>query len=226
MMSAKRFDLVIFDLDGTLVDSVPDIAWSLNATLAEAGYPSLPIETVTRFVGDGATKLLERAIAPSPTGMDLEPLLARFLAHYADHLCVGTRLYSGITDLLDALSRTGIASAVVTNKPTDLARRLLEILAVDDRFVAVIGDGDGYPRKPDPAAARSILTRVGAQPERAMVVGDGLPDVRMAHAVPCPVIAATWGYVPRDQLQGEFPTFLAHSPQEVAHILARVTPER
>ena len=219
MMSGRRFDLIIFDLDGTLVDSVPDIALSLNATLTEVGHPSLPIETVARFVGDGAAKLLERALPRSETGTDLKALLTRFLGHYADHLCVNTKLYPGIIDLLDSLSRAGIATAVITNKSRDMARRLLEILAIADRFVAVIGDGDGYPRKPDPSAARSILTQVGVRPERTVVVGDGLPDVKMAHAVPCPVVAAAWGYVPLAQLQAESPTFVAHSPQEVAQIL-------
>lgn len=219
MMSERRFDLVILDLDGTLVDSVPDIAWSLNATLTEAGHPALPLEAITRFVGDGAAKLLERALPRSEAGTDLKQLLTRFLGHYADHLCVSTKVYPGIIDLLDSLSRAGIATAVITNKPRDMARRLLEILAIADRFVAVIGDGDGYPRKPDPAAARSIITRVGVRPERTVVVGDGLPDVRMAHAVPCTVVAATWGYVPLAQLQAESPTHIARSPQEIAKIL-------
>jgi phosphoglycolate phosphatase len=210
-----RFDLVIFDLDGTLVDSVPDIAWSLNATLAEAKLPPLSIEEVTRLVGDGAARLVERALPPSEGARDPAPLLARFVANYAGHVCVSSRLYPGVTELCDALSGAEIAAAVLTNKPRALARQLLEALGIADRFRAIAGDGDGFPRKPDPAAALSIITGIGAERERTVIVGDGLPDVRVAHAVPCPVIAASWGYSPVAALRAESPTFMAASVGEL-----------
>jgi phosphoglycolate phosphatase len=129
-MSTERrrpFDLVIFDLDGTLVDSVPDIAWSLNLALAEAGLPPLPLETVTRCVGDGAAKLVERALPPSQEGRDPAPIdpasiLVRFLSAYANHVCVDTRLYPGIVELLDALAdRTALRwTRVVQHVPVEL----------------------------------------------------------------------------------------------------------
>jgi phosphoglycolate phosphatase len=227
--AARGIELAIFDLDGTLVDSAPDIAWALNATLAEAGVAALPLDTVIDFVGDGAAKLIERALrsssasgdssAPGDSG-DAAALLARFLVHYADHLCVGTRLYDGILELLDRVARAGVAAAVITNKPHALARGLLERLGIVERFTVVIGDGDGHPRKPSPDAARAIIARAGTGPERTVVIGDGLPDVRMAHAIPCRVVAACWGYVPRADLQAESPTFIAASPHEAAQILA------
>jgi phosphoglycolate phosphatase len=217
---ARSFDLVIFDLDGTLVDSAPDIAWALNATLAEAGVAALPIDTVINFVGDGAAKLIERALQSAGASVDSTALMARFLVHYADHLCVGTRLYAGIVELLDHLARAGVQTAVITNKPHALARGLLERLSIVDRFAVVIGDGDGYPRKPSPDAARGIIARTHTLPERTIVVGDGLPDIRMAHAIPCRVVAAAWGYVPHAALQAESPTFIAESPAAAAQILA------
>jgi phosphoglycolate phosphatase len=219
MTVARPYDLVIFDLDGTLVDSLPDIAWSLNATLAEAGLPALPVQTITRFVGDGATRLIERALGAAAGGPDPEALLARFIAHYTDHLCVDSRLYPGIADLLDSLARQGVVIALVTNKPSLLARRLLQALAIERRFSVTIGDGDGFPRKPDPRAALSIVERTGTSPHRAVIVGDGLADMGMARAVPCSVIAAAWGYAPAERLQQESPTFLAHSVKEAAAIL-------
>jgi phosphoglycolate phosphatase len=216
------FDLVIFDLDGTLVDSAPDIATALNATLSEVGLSPLPLPVVIGYVGDGAAKLLDRALERAPVDDARPPaavLLQRFLTHYRDHICERTRLYPGITELLDKLRAAGTLLAVLTNKPDALARRLVDALGITDRFFAIVGDGAGFPRKPDPTAAREIIARVGTGPERTAVVGDGLPDVRMAAAVPCASVAAAWGYLPAERLRAEQPRFLAESVAAAARIL-------
>lgn len=220
MTASIPFELVLFDLDGTLVDSLPDIAKALNLTLTGAGLPTLAIETVARFVGDGAAKLVERAFAGSAADLQRRATwLERFLANYADVVCVESRLYPGVTDLLAALGNRGISTAVLTNKPGPLARALLGALGVADGFRAIIGDGDGFPRKPDTAAARSVMERLAAPAARTIVVGDGLPDVRMARSIPCPALAAGWGYAPVALLAAEQPTFLAASVAEAARIL-------
>lgn len=220
MIRELPFDLVIFDLDGTLVDSVADIARALNSALASANLPTLPLETVSRFVGDGAAKLIERASPPSLGAPDQQAdLLARFVAAYAAKVCVESRLYPGVADLLGALANAGVTSAVLTNKPGNLARDLLRALGIADHFTAVIGDLDGFPRKPDPTAAREVMRRAGADPSRTVVVGDGLPDVRMARVIPCAAIAAGWGYTSMSHLQAEHPAFLAPLVQEAARIL-------
>lgn len=222
MTAPARFDLVIFDLDGTLVDSAPDIAAALNHTLEGIGVPALSLDVVTGYVGDGAAKLLERALAGVPAPEPRPPsshLLQTFLERYRDHLCEATRLYPGIVDLLASLRAQGTALAVLTNKPDALVRPLLERLSVADQFVAIVGDGAGYPRKPDPTAARSLLTRAGTTPARSVVVGDGVPDIRMARAVPCASVAALWGYVSEARLIAEGPTHAAASAAEVARIL-------
>src|SRR5262245_54675149 len=144
-MASHPFDLVVFDLDGTLADTAPDIARALNATLAEAGLPTHALETAKRFVGDGAAKLIERALPPSEAGRDVAPLVARWLVHYGAHVCDDTRLYPGIAALLDRLQAAGVRTAVITNKPAPLARGVLEALGVGPRFAAVIADGDGFP---------------------------------------------------------------------------------
>ena len=223
MTAPAPFDLVIFDLDGTLVDSAPDIATALNATLADAGIPALPLDVVIGFVGDGAAKLLERALAGAPPGvtpaLTAAVLLPRFLAHYRDHLCDATRVYPGVTELLADLRAAGSTLAVLTNKPEPLARDLLHALGMAGHFRAIVGDGSGFPRKPDPSAARDIIARAGAVTARTVVVGDGLPDLRMAAAVPCPSLAAGWGYVEEARLRDEGPRFLARSVAEAARIL-------
>src|SRR3954454_12910681 len=118
-MKPWQFPLVLFDLDGTLVDSAPDIAAALNAALAELGQPTHPLPRVTSFVGDGAAKLVERAVAPSEE-VDQDLLLQRFKAQYAANLCVHTQLYPDVLETLEAFAASGTPLAVVTNKPGDL----------------------------------------------------------------------------------------------------------
>jgi phosphoglycolate phosphatase len=221
----KRFDLVVFDLDGTLADTAPDIASALGATLGEIGVLPPPLEDVKALVGDGARELIKRALTRAPPGEtpadeELNRLLSRFIAHYAAHLCEGSRLYPGIAEAIDAARRAGIELAVVTNKPGALARDLLTALGVTPAFLAVIGDGDGFPRKPDPASLRSIVARVGTTADRTAVIGDGLPDIRVARALGATAVAAGWGYVPADRLRAESPDFEAATPEEAMRLLA------
>ena len=212
--------LVLFDLDGTLVDTAPDIARALGVALAGTGVAPLPLDTVKRMVGDGARELIRRALAAIPSdGLGEEAALQRFLASYRENVCVASQLYPGVIEGLAALRGDGAALAVVTNKPGDLARTLLGILGIAPSFEAIIGDGDGFPRKPDPAAALSILAKLGASPDRAVMVGDGLPDMRLGRALGATAVAATWGYVPAAALAGETPTFLAGSFQEAISII-------
>jgi phosphoglycolate phosphatase len=203
---------ILFDLDGTLVDSAPDIARALNATMAEIGVPALPVARVVNYVGDGAAKLVERALRapapPEPAYPDVPDLVARFRRHYADAICVETRPYPGIVDVLQRLTASGTRMAVLTNKPGDLARALLRALSLERFFVGVVGDGDGWARKPAPDGARALLARLDVPASRALVVGDGVPDLRLGRAVGCPVVAVTWGYTARAVLEAEAPDYI------------------
>jgi len=203
--------LVLFDLDGTLVDSASDIAAALNAALAELGQPTHPVGVVTSYVGDGAAKLVERAVAPGAE-VDSELLLERFRAQYAANVAVHTRPYPGIVETLDGFAAAGRRLAVLTNKPGDLARALLRALALEGRFADVVGDGDGFPRKPAPDAALALCARHAVHPAHAVLVGDGLPDVRLARAAGCRVAAVTWGYTPRALLAAEGPDWIVDEP--------------
>ena len=211
-----NIDLVIFDLDGTLVDTAPDIAGALEATLAGVGVAAPPLDAVKTMVGDGARELIRRALAAAGADGDLDALFAAFLAHYRAHVSDRSAAYPGVTEALDALETAGVACAVITNKPGDIARHLLQDLSLANRFVAIIGDGDGFPRKPDPGAALALLAGAGTQPERAAVVGDGLPDVRLARVLGARAIAAAWGYVGPERLAAEKPDALARTPEEAA----------
>jgi phosphoglycolate phosphatase len=219
MSAARSFDLIIFDLDGTLADTAPDIALALNRTLVEAALPSLSIDTIIGYVGDGAAKLIERALPPAERGRDIAPLLERFLAHYEERPCVESRLFSGVAALLDALAAEGVGTAVLTNKAGVLARLLLDALLPAHRFVAVIGDRDGFPHKPDPTGARAIVQRAATSVARTIVVGDGIPDMRLARALGARAIAAAWGYAPRASLAAESPTWIAAKPEDALQLL-------
>ena len=217
--------LVLFDLDGTLVDTAPDIAGALGVAFAEIGLPPLPLGTVKQMIGDGARELIRRALgADPPDSAREEAAFVRFLASYRENVCIASQLYPGVVEGLAALRSDGAALAVVTNKPGDLARSLLGPLGIATSFEAIIGDGDGFPRKPDPAAALSVLARVGTSPDRTVIVGDGLPDMRLARALGVAAVAATWGYVPAAALAREAPAFLAGSFREAVSIIRGAPP--
>jgi phosphoglycolate phosphatase len=216
-----EFDLVIFDLDGTLVDTAPDIAGALAAALAGTQVAPPPIEVVKEMVGDGARELIRRAGARAGVDGDVEALFRRFLAHYRAHVSDRSVPYPGVEAALEALAAAGVTTAVVTNKPGDIARRLLADVALAARFRSIIGDGDGYPRKPDPAAARALVDAAGTRPDRTVIVGDGVPDVRTARALGAYAIAATWGYVPAERLAAESPDALAATAGEAVRRILR-----
>ncbi len=206
--------LAIFDLDGTLVDSVEDLAASVNHALGVVGLPRRDLDEIRGFVGEGARVLLERAVAPRA---DLvEPALAAWREHYEDHCLDRTRLYPGIAALL---ANAGRALAVHTNKPGALARKILDGLGLRSRFALVLG-GDEAPRKPDPAGVRLIQARVGAAPEETVFVGDSLVDLATARAAGVRHVAVTWGLVPGADLVRAGATELAGSAGELARWVA------
>jgi len=212
-------DLVIFDLDGTLVDTVPDIAGALGAALAQIGVAPPPLAMVKEMVGDGARELARRALAHAGVEADLDALHAAFLAYYRDHVSDRSVVYPGVVEALETLRAAGVACAVLTNKAGDIARRVLQELALTKFFVATIGDGDGFPRKPDPTAALSMIADAGTRPARTAVVGDGLPDVRMGRALGARAIAAGWGYMPPERLAAESPDAVARTPGDAIRLV-------
>jgi phosphoglycolate phosphatase len=210
----------ILDLDGTLVDSAPDIARALNATLTEAGFPPLALPEVIGRVGDGAGKLVERSLPPGAAA-DVAALTRKFRDHYALAVCVDSRPYDGVLPALAALVKGGVRLGVLTNKPSDLARRLLQALGFDAVIADVVGDGDGFPRKPAPDAALALLARAGLEAARASVwvVGDGLPDLQLARALGCRAAAVAWGYKPRTVLAAQGPDRILDRPEQLLTLL-------
>jgi len=192
--------IIVFDLDGTLVDTAPDLVDTLNMLLVREGLPAVRYETARKLIGGGARAMIARGLEAegrlaAPT--DLERLVADFLAYYSEHLADRSQAFPGLIDALDALETEGFRFAVCTNKFEHLAIRLLEALKLSSRFAAICGpDTFGIP-KPDPEVLRKTIAAAGGDPLRAVMVGDSITDIRTAHAAAVPVIAVDFGYTER-----------------------------
>jgi phosphoglycolate phosphatase len=187
----------VFDLDGTLVDSVPDLAAALNRVLAEAGLPPQPLPAVARMVGHGVARLVERGFAAAGAPLDLAALprwVDRFLHFYAEDLSTLTRPFPGVPEALEALAAAGWRLGVCTNKPTRLAEGLLDALGLAPRFAAVVGGDVAPERKPHPAPVRMTLDRLGVPAAAAVFIGDSETDVLTARAAGLPVVLVRHGY--------------------------------
>lgn len=188
---------VIFDLDGTLADSLGDIAAAMNRTLERHGFPVHPPEAYMTFVGEGVRKLVERALPPDAAALR-EEILQVYQADYADHLLDATRLFPQLPEVLDRLQTARVALGVLSNKTDGPTRRLVDALCPKWHFGAVFGERPGVPRKPDPASALALADALGAPPERVTLVGDTLVDVLTARAAGMRPVGVLWGFRPQE----------------------------
>ncbi len=185
---------LLFDLDGTLVDSVPDLAAAVNKLLAELGRAALGEARIATMVGDGVAKLVERALAASGAGPPSQAALDRFLAFYEAEPTRRSRLYPGVPAVLGELQAAGWGLAVCTNKPEHATRAVLGGLGLDRFFGVVLGGDSLATRKPDPAPLLAALDQLGSAPADAAMVGDHRNDVLAARAAGLPAIFARYGY--------------------------------
>jgi phosphoglycolate phosphatase len=228
--------LLIFDLDGTLIDSRDDLVLSVNLALADLQRPPLPERVVANYVGDGAAVLMQRALGllppPDRTRLaDPPPLagaeaalaergLAAFLAHYADHKLDRTRLYPGVADGLAALHEAGFQLAVLTNKPVIPSRAILAGLGVDRRFIAIYGGNSFARKKPDPVGVATLLAASHLPPHRAAMIGDSAIDILTGRAAGVWTCGVTYGFAPAT-LALQPPDFTADTfPELCSHLLS------
>jgi phosphoglycolate phosphatase len=195
---------VVFDLDGTLVDSRDDIATACNHALVAHGRAALPVDVVRRFVGDGARLLVARAFELAASDPALDAPLATFRAYYEAHPADTTTLLPGARDVLDALRARGVKLAIATNKPRGVTERALDALDLRARVDALAAGGDG-PLKPHPFTVRSVLEAVGVEPGCAWMVGDGPQDVRAGRAAGAFTIALRGGFAEPSKLAASKP---------------------
>jgi phosphoglycolate phosphatase len=194
MISAKT---VVFDLDGTLVDTAPDLINALNFVLEREGLPAVPLHAARNMIGAGARKLIERGLEIEGRSLgppDLARLTSDFIDHYAAHIADFSRPFDGLESALDDLQGSGYRFAVCTNKLEWLSKLLLDRLGLSARFAAICGADTFGVSKPDPAILRETVARAGGQLSSAVMVGDAGPDVGVARRAGVPVIGVGFGY--------------------------------
>ena len=212
-----RYQHLVFDLDGTLVDSRADLLAAVNHVLRALGLPELLPRTLYGYVGDGARVLIERALGPAHADRVPEGLAA-FMKYYGAHLLDATRAYPGIVEALDALRTRGIALSVLTNKPVAMSRAILEGLGLADRFIEVVG-GDSLPvRKPDPAGIEHLRRRSGTTLARTLLVGDSPVDALTARAAGIAFSGVGWGLAP-EALRAAGVERIVESPAELVALV-------
>lgn len=189
--------LVVFDLDGTLVDTAPDLINALNHILEREGLPPVPLHAARNMIGAGARKLLERGLeleGRSVTPADMARLTNDFITYYGDHIADASRPFPGLEAALDDLSARGYRFAVCTNKLEWLSKRLLDQLGLSKRFDAICGADTFGISKPDPAILRQTVARAGGSLSACVMVGDAGPDIGVARRAGVPVIGVSFGY--------------------------------
>ncbi len=200
----RRFPwpVVLFDLDGTLVDSASDIAASVNRLLVELGHASVDEATVRGWIGDGAGRLVAQALHHAGDPRTVESVMPRFMRHYEDCLLLDPRLYPGVERTLQALRAGGVRMAVCTNKPAQFVAPLLEVMGIAPYFEHVLGAGELPQRKPDPAPLRHLAARFGVPVAQCLMVGDSSTDAEAAIAAGAPLVLVSYGYRRSFDLRG------------------------
>ena len=196
------YKLVIFDLDGTLVDTIADLGAAVNVALEKKGLPLHTLEEYRVMVGNGVRKLVQRAMPAALQGDEalLDELLADFMSYYIDHINDRSVPYPGVPELLAELDAAGVKLAVASNKFQSGAEKLVGRLFPQVPFVAVCGGGQGRPLKPDPAVVDEIRLRAGVSREETLMVGDSGADIAAAEAAGVACVAVSWGFRSREAL--------------------------
>jgi phosphoglycolate phosphatase len=188
---------IVFDLDGTLIDTAPDLIHTLNLILTQEGLPALPYAEARNLIGGGAQVMIERALAAEgrdATAAEMDRLYAAFIAYYSEHIADRSRPFPELERTLDDLSAVGLKLAVCTNKLEWLSLRLLQALNLTGRFAAICGPDTFRVAKPDPEIFWQTVRRAGGEPSRAIMIGDSKTDVHTARAARVPVVAVDFGY--------------------------------
>jgi phosphoglycolate phosphatase len=225
---SHRIRLLVFDLDGTLIDSRLDLIHSVNATLHHLGRPALDGDVIASYVGDGAPALIRRALGDADSEALLPRALEYFLGYYRVHKLDHTTLYEGIQETLAKLANSSNGSpslntkrqmAVLTNKPVHPSRDIIKVLGLAEFFVSVYG-GNSFPtKKPDPLGVQTILNETGIQPEESLMIGDSSVDVLTGRGAGLWTCGVTYGFAPHT-LESVPPDVLIENPRELGELFS------
>jgi phosphoglycolate phosphatase len=208
--------LIIFDLDGTLLDTIEDLANSVNYALTQHNLPIHPVESYRFFVGNGVNKLLERALPEDKRTTDYVSMLkVDFLRHYFVHSEECTRPYPGIPELLASIQEKGIKLAVASNKMHEATVKLINRFFPEIPFAALLGQREGFPVKPNPGVLEEIIRTAGVEKEEVLYVGDSGVDVATAFNAKVPFVGVLWGFRPRKELEEVGATAFVENTEEL-----------
>lgn len=215
---------VLFDLDGTLVNSLFDLGASTNFALGQMGFPTHETEKFKIFVGDGMAKLIERASPENKRDeKTLQTTLDIFMTHYREHYVDKTVPYDGISELLDKL--TGVKKAVISNKADEMVIPLTEKL-LGERFDIVCGKKEGYPTKPDPTLTLEIIGELGVKPQECLFVGDSGMDMKVAKNAGCVALGVLWGFRGEEELRKNGADYIVSAPQQILDVIKELNNEK
>ena len=216
----QNIRLVIFDLDGTLLNTISDLAHSANYALEKNGFPGHPIEAYKLFVGNGINKLFERALPGNEkTENNILRIREAFIPYYDAHNTDYTEPYEGIPELLETLQTKGYITAVASNKYQSATEKLIKDLFPDISFAAIFGQREGIPVKPDPSIVHDILEITGISPEETIYIGDSGVDMQTAANSGVVSIGVTWGFRPREELEAAGAVHIADNTEDILRIL-------
>ena len=221
MASRLRVEAVLFDLDGTLVDTLPDITWCLNQVLLEHGCPAQTAQTVRGYIGGGVTAMIEQ-IATRFGIADAVALHQRYVALYQNNLVQFSRPFSGVLALLEGCRQLHVPLAIVTNKTEEMARQVVDALLPQNTFGTILGHRAGRALKPQPDVAWEAARRLSVDPQRCLFVGDTEIDLKTARVAGMYSAAVTWGYGLPPALQAQAPNFCCEQPAGLLRILQQV----
>jgi len=221
-MSLLICGLVIFDLDGTLVDSKLDLVHSVNAARGLMHLPPISEQLVSSYVGNGAPVLMQRALGPQASEADVARGLEFFMAYYRAHMLDNTRMYPGVKDALDRLREAGAKMAVLTNKPVRLSRLIVDRLGLKQHFFQVYGGNSFEQKKPNPIGIETLLSESGLARERTIMVGDSGVDIQTARNARVQACGVSYGFQPESFVEYP-PDFVVDDMAELAeYVLSRL----
>lgn len=214
-MTGRATKLVIFDLDGTLLDTLADLAAATNVAMTAFGHPTHSLAAVRRMVGNGVAKLIERALPEGAADQQFAAVLEHFKEYYGRHKADQTAPYEGITELLATLCDRGIAVAVASNKPDEAVKALVKTYFPNIEFAYVIGQSDRHPTKPAPDMVWEVLEQLQIEREQTLYVGDSEVDMQTARAAGLTAVGCSWGFRDVEELEAEGADVIIHRPQDL-----------